>query len=86
MLKIVDNEEFYEQEKPLSLKDLKSLILILKQVYTRKYHLCVIITELLLDILLFSFTLIWVHLQFVGFMATSLDYSFTLLSYSEIIT
>ncbi|CAM0957626.1 unnamed protein product [Alopecurus aequalis] len=31
MLKIVDNEEFYEQEKPLSLKDLKSLILILKQ-------------------------------------------------------
>lgn len=31
MLKIVDNEEFYEQEKPLSLKDLKSLIQILKQ-------------------------------------------------------
>ncbi|XP_048570079.1 E3 ubiquitin-protein ligase UPL6 [Triticum urartu] len=31
MLKIVDNEEFYEQEKPLSLKDLKALVLILKQ-------------------------------------------------------
>ncbi|XP_062179642.1 E3 ubiquitin-protein ligase UPL6-like [Phragmites australis] len=31
MLKIIDNEEFYEQEKPLSLKDLKSLVLILKQ-------------------------------------------------------
>jgi hypothetical protein len=33
MLKIIDNGEFYEQEKPLSLKDLKSLVLILKQVY-----------------------------------------------------
>ena len=32
MLKIIDNGEFYEQEKPLSLKDLKSLVLILKQV------------------------------------------------------
>ncbi|KAJ4796995.1 ubiquitin protein ligase 6 [Rhynchospora pubera] len=31
MLTIIDNEEFYEQEKPLSLKDIKSLILILKQ-------------------------------------------------------
>lgn len=31
MLKIIDNAEFYEQEKPLSLKDLKSLVLILKQ-------------------------------------------------------
>ncbi|CAN6336375.1 unnamed protein product [Urochloa humidicola] len=31
MLKIIDNGEFYEQEKPLSLKDLKSLVLILKQ-------------------------------------------------------
>ncbi|ONM62690.1 E3 ubiquitin-protein ligase UPL6 [Zea mays] len=30
MLKIIDNGEFYEQEKPLSLKDLKSLVLILK--------------------------------------------------------
>jgi ubiquitin-protein ligase E3 C len=45
MLKIVDNEEFYEQEKPLSLKDLKSLILILKQVYTKQYHQCVIISH-----------------------------------------
>ncbi|XP_039836698.1 E3 ubiquitin-protein ligase UPL6-like isoform X3 [Panicum virgatum] len=31
MLKIIDNGEFYEQEKPLSLNDLKSLVLILKQ-------------------------------------------------------
>ncbi|KAG8084775.1 hypothetical protein GUJ93_ZPchr0010g7597 [Zizania palustris] len=31
MLKIIDNEEFYEQEKPLSLKDLKSLVFILKK-------------------------------------------------------
>ncbi|KAL5661640.1 hypothetical protein ACJX0J_028765, partial [Zea mays] len=31
MLKIIDTGEFYEQEKPLSLKDLKSLVLILKQ-------------------------------------------------------
>lgn len=32
MLTIVDNEEFYEQEKPLSLKDIQSLIIILRQV------------------------------------------------------
>jgi hypothetical protein len=32
MLMIVDNEEFYEQEKPLSLKDISSLIILLKQV------------------------------------------------------
>ncbi|KAL6978059.1 E3 ubiquitin-protein ligase upl6, partial [Sarracenia purpurea var. burkii] len=31
MLMIVDNEEFYEQEKPLSLKDIKCLIVILRQ-------------------------------------------------------
>ncbi|KAL5097808.1 hypothetical protein RYX36_002135 [Vicia faba] len=31
MLMIVDNEEFYEQEKPLSLKDISSLIILLKQ-------------------------------------------------------
>ncbi|XP_061360254.1 E3 ubiquitin-protein ligase UPL6-like isoform X2 [Gastrolobium bilobum] len=31
MLMIVDNEEFYEQEKPLSLKDIRSLIIILRQ-------------------------------------------------------
>ncbi|KAL6193597.1 hypothetical protein ACLB2K_034681 [Fragaria x ananassa] len=31
MLTIVDNEEFYEQEKPLSLKDIRSLIIILRQ-------------------------------------------------------
>lgn len=31
MLMIVDNEEFYEQEKPLSLKDMKCLIIILRQ-------------------------------------------------------
>lgn len=31
MLMIVDNEEFYEQEKPLSLKDMKCLIVILRQ-------------------------------------------------------
>ncbi|KAL2338912.1 hypothetical protein Fmac_013358 [Flemingia macrophylla] len=32
MLMIVDNEEFYEQEKPLSLKDIRNLIIILRQV------------------------------------------------------
>lgn len=32
MLTIVDNEEFYEQEKPLSLKDIRYLIVILRQV------------------------------------------------------
>ncbi|KAF3456410.1 hypothetical protein FNV43_RR01060 [Rhamnella rubrinervis] len=31
MLTIVDNEEFYEQEKPLSLKDIRYLIIILRQ-------------------------------------------------------
>ncbi|XP_057476367.1 E3 ubiquitin-protein ligase UPL6-like isoform X2 [Actinidia eriantha] len=31
MLMIVDNEEFYEQEKPLSLKDIRYLIVILRQ-------------------------------------------------------
>ncbi|KAF8394715.1 hypothetical protein HHK36_020932 [Tetracentron sinense] len=31
MLMIVDNEEFYEQEKPLSLKDIRALIIILRQ-------------------------------------------------------
>ncbi|XP_022760735.1 E3 ubiquitin-protein ligase UPL6-like isoform X2 [Durio zibethinus] len=31
MLRIVDNEEFYEQEKPLSLKDVRCLIVILRQ-------------------------------------------------------
>ncbi|XWS08452.1 hypothetical protein CRYUN_Cryun40dG0003700 [Craigia yunnanensis] len=31
MLMIVDNEEFYEQEKPLSLKDVSCLIVILRQ-------------------------------------------------------
>ncbi|KAF5181478.1 E3 ubiquitin-protein ligase upl6 [Thalictrum thalictroides] len=30
MLMIVDNEEFYEKEKPLALKDIKSLIIILR--------------------------------------------------------
>lgn len=34
MLMIVDNEEFYEQEKPLSLKDIRCLIIILRQVST----------------------------------------------------
>lgn len=29
---IVDNEEFYEQEKPLSLKDIRYLIVILREV------------------------------------------------------
>ncbi|XP_068495990.1 E3 ubiquitin-protein ligase UPL6 isoform X2 [Phaseolus vulgaris] len=32
MLMIVDNEEYYEQEKPLSLKDIRSLIILLRQV------------------------------------------------------
>lgn len=32
MLMIVDNEEFYEQEKPLALKDIRYLIVILRQV------------------------------------------------------
>lgn len=31
MLMIVDNEEFYEQEKPLALKDIRCLIIILRQ-------------------------------------------------------
>ncbi|THG14289.1 hypothetical protein TEA_021874 [Camellia sinensis var. sinensis] len=31
MLMIVDNEEFYEQEKPLSIKDIKCLVVILRQ-------------------------------------------------------
>ncbi|KAJ6844211.1 E3 ubiquitin-protein ligase UPL6 isoform X1 [Iris pallida] len=31
MLMIVDSEEFYEQEKPLAIKDIKLLVLILKQ-------------------------------------------------------
>lgn len=31
MLTIVDNEEFYEREKPLSLKDIRCLIIILRQ-------------------------------------------------------
>ncbi|KDP27971.1 hypothetical protein JCGZ_19051 [Jatropha curcas] len=31
MLMIVDNEEFYEQEKPLSLKDIRFLVIILRQ-------------------------------------------------------
>lgn len=31
MLMIVDSEEFYEQQKPLSLKDIKLLVIILKQ-------------------------------------------------------
>ncbi|GAV71666.1 HECT domain-containing protein [Cephalotus follicularis] len=31
MLMIVDNEEFYEQEKPLSLKDIRCLVVILRQ-------------------------------------------------------
>ena len=33
---MVDNEEFYEQEKPLSLKDMSSLIILLKQVMFEK--------------------------------------------------
>ncbi|RXH71819.1 hypothetical protein DVH24_025320 [Malus domestica] len=32
MLTVVDNEEFYEQEKPLSLKDIRYLVIILRQV------------------------------------------------------
>ncbi|KMZ59058.1 E3 ubiquitin-protein ligase UPL6 [Zostera marina] len=32
MLMIVDNEEFYEQEKPISLKDIRCLIVILRQI------------------------------------------------------
>lgn len=32
MLMIVDNEEFYEKEKPLALKDIRYLITILRQV------------------------------------------------------
>ncbi|XP_057959070.1 E3 ubiquitin-protein ligase UPL6 isoform X2 [Malania oleifera] len=31
ILMIVDNEEFYEKEKPLSLKDIRSLVIILRQ-------------------------------------------------------
>ena len=36
MLMIVDNEEFYEQEKPLALRDIRCLIIILRQVRTKK--------------------------------------------------
>lgn len=36
---IVDNEEFYEQEKPLSLKDIRCLIIILRQVNFLVYML-----------------------------------------------
>ncbi|XP_019419938.1 PREDICTED: E3 ubiquitin-protein ligase UPL6-like isoform X2 [Lupinus angustifolius] len=32
VLMILDNEEYYEQEKPLSLKDIRSLIILLRQV------------------------------------------------------
>jgi len=32
MLMIVDSEEFYEQQKPLPIKDIKLLVIILKQV------------------------------------------------------
>ena len=39
MLTIVDNEEFYEQEKPLSLKDIRCLIIILRQVMLENLHL-----------------------------------------------
>lgn len=52
MLKIIDNGEFYEQEKPLSLKDLKSLVLILKKVCIRQYHHYAIIMHRL-DLLYF---------------------------------
>ena len=31
MLMITDNEEFYEQQKPLSLQDVKELVIILKE-------------------------------------------------------
>ncbi|KAK7246229.1 hypothetical protein RIF29_41089 [Crotalaria pallida] len=31
MLMIVDNEEYYEQEKPLSLKDIRTLVILLRQ-------------------------------------------------------
>ncbi|GLJ07012.1 hypothetical protein SUGI_0055420 [Cryptomeria japonica] len=31
MLMIIDNEEFYEQQKPLSLRDIKDLVIILKE-------------------------------------------------------
>lgn len=50
MLKIVDNEEFYEQEKPLSLKDLKALVLILKQVYTQDNIITVIVSHSMLNL------------------------------------
>ena len=39
MLTIVDNEEFYEREKPLSLKDIRCLIIILRQVMLENMHL-----------------------------------------------
>lgn len=38
---IVDNEEFYEQQKPLSLKDIRCLIVILRQVrFVRESAYC----------------------------------------------
>ncbi|KAL5996551.1 hypothetical protein ACLOJK_026631 [Asimina triloba] len=40
MLMIVDNEEFYEQEKPLSLKDIRALIIILRQVFIERITYC----------------------------------------------
>lgn len=39
MLTIIDNEEFYEQEKPLSLKDIRCLIIILRQASSLESHL-----------------------------------------------
>lgn len=39
MLTIIDNEEFYEQEKPLSLKDIRCLIIILRQASFLESHL-----------------------------------------------
>ena len=42
---IVDNEEFYEQEKPLSLKDIRSLIILLRQV-TFYYGLSTVVIKI----------------------------------------
>lgn len=39
---IVDNEEFYEQEKPLSLNDIRSLVIILKQVLVILQFWCLV--------------------------------------------
>lgn len=43
---IVDNEEFYEHEKPLALMDIRYLIVILRQVIAGPLGLWILLTAL----------------------------------------